>query len=456
MQEKKFELLLRQTGTSARFAMGAAGVSLAVLGWYHFTPWLLAWALSIVAVSLFRYSQHSKYPGRPPEARRARRVLTGYKLSGALSGALWGALAAYPANHLPPAMQSFTLLCPAMVATGAISSYASHLDHYRAFLFSLVGALLFAYTWTLGNDALPAYPVFLLFGLMLDTIARHHNRALNEVISAHQQVEAARQELEAANQQLTRQHKTIQKEEDIARHVFAQLTLGSDQDTPGIHTWNQAMGSLSGDLIQVARCPRGDTFLFLGDFTGHGLPAALGALPASSVFRTMVRKGLDVPVIARELNTKLHTLLPTGYFCCAVLMRLSRDRRHLTLWNGGLPPVLIKHRNGEALKQIRADNLPLGVVGDAEFSARCSHWELAPGDHILAYSDGLTEAENLDGRMWGRERLTELLCQAEPGHAIIEQLKEELLEFTNLAPPSDDISVIEILAGDAGQRQAVA
>lgn len=450
MQEQKIKLLLQQAGTSASFAIGAACVSLAVLGWYHPTPWLLAWALGVILVSLARRGFHRRFSARPGTPADQARWLERHKWSGILSGILWGLLAAFPTGHLPQALQIYPLLAPALVATAAISSYGLRPDHYRAFLLGLIGALLAAHGWRHGADGVAIdFVMFAILGLMLDIMAHRHARALHQAMDAQQA-------LEAANRRLTEQHKTIQQEEHIARHVFHQLTLSSDQDIPGVHTWNQAMGSLSGDLIQAALAPQGDVFLFLGDFTGHGLPAALGALPASSVFRTMVHKGLDVPVIARELNSKLYTLLPTGYFCCAVLMRLSADRRCLTLWNGGLPPVLIQCPDGTGLKQVAADNLPLGVVADADFSARCSQWSLGPGDRVLAYSDGLTEAENVDGEMWGRERLTELLQAARPGEAVLDRLKEELLEFTNLAPASDDISVIEVLAAETAARQAVA
>ena len=215
------------------------------------------------------------------------------------------------------------------------------------------------------------------------------------------------------------------------------------------------MGTLSGDLIQVVRGPDGSTYVFLGDFTGHGLPAALGAVPASTVFRTMAEKGLEVALIARELNCKLYTLLPTGYFCCAVIMKVNPERCGLELWNGGLPPVLIRRHDGH-FEEIPADNLPLGVVSGTEFTDHCTRHCLAAGDRVLVYSDGLIEAENHEGVMWGRKRLLALLAEAEGPGPALERLRAEILEFTNLAPVSDDISVIEIEAGDTACQEAVA
>lgn len=186
--------------------------------------------------------------------------------------------------------------------------------------------------------------------------------------------------------------------------------------------------------------------MFLGDFTGHGLPAALGALPASSVFLAMAGKGLSVDVIARELNNKLRQLLPVGYFCCAVLVELSADRRNLHVWNGGLPPVLIKRRGQPGYEKIASHSLPLGVVGNDEFEAAAQRRHLHPGDLLYAYTDGLTEAENFDGEMWGTARLETFLQRRDLPTPRLPSLIDAVLEHVNLAPPSDDISVVEIEA----------
>ncbi|MCP5430089.1 MAG: serine/threonine-protein phosphatase [Chromatiaceae bacterium] len=115
----------------------------------------------------------------------------------------------------------------------------------------------------------------------------------------------------------------------------------------------------------------------------------------------MAGKGLPVDVIARELNNKLRQLLPIGYFCCAVLLELSADRRSIHVWNGGLPPVLIKRRSQPGYEKIASHSLPLGVVGNDEFESTAQRHHLHAGDLLYAYSDGLTEAENFDGEMWG-------------------------------------------------------
>jgi serine phosphatase RsbU (regulator of sigma subunit) len=260
-------------------------------------------------------------------------------------------------------------------------------------------------------------------------------------------------ELQQQNNVLAQQQGLLQQEETLAKHVFAQLTLGGDHALPGIHTWNQSMGSLSGDLTQKARGPNGEAYVFLGDFTGHGLPAALGALPASSVFLAMAAKGLPIESIAGELNSKLRELLPVGYFCCGVLLQLSADRRTVRLWNGGLPPVLIRRCARRSHEYLRSHSLPLGVVDGDAFDASALEITLGPGDLLYAYTDGLTEAENVDGEMWGSERLETLLLRDDLPAPRLPVLIDAVLEHVHLAPASDDISVLEVEVSPAVAEQ---
>ncbi len=454
-QAESLRLLWRQAAGSARLAMAAALLSLLVLAAYDPSGWLIAWYAATSLVAFVRIRLHARFEAVYHDQCACCRWERYHLWTGMLSGLCWGLLGAQPIEQLPLALQSTTLLGPLLIATAALGAYAIRLNHYRAFLVSLFLALLASYTWRHGPQALPAWGIVGLFGLLLETTARRYHETLMETLATKHKVEHAHQELEEANRHLIQQHETMLQEEHIARHVFEQLTNANLDPADGVHTWNQPMGRLSGDLVQVAQVPDGSVYLFLGDFTGHGLPAALGAVPAATVFSTMARKGLPVEVIARELNTKLHSLLPTGYFCCAAVMRLSPARDRLCLWSGGLPPVLVQQRQG-GLLEIPSANLPLGVVGDAEFSDTCTELLLQPGDRVFVYTDGLTEAQNHEGEMWGGDRLRRLLADTAAEGSMLERLKEEILDFTNLAPASDDISLIEIVAGCGKDEEAVA
>lgn len=449
------DLLLRQSIVSAKASMAAALAAFAVFAQYRLSTALVMWTLTVLAVSGSRALLLNRRARRIDSSDSTQTCRLHY-WTGLASAASWGALAMLPADGLPAIMHSLTWIVPIVIATTAMSSYSIVIAHYRDYLAVLVLCVLGGLFLQHGEDALAGSVVYALFGPVIYLTGRRYHHNLVEAHQAKNQAQSMLKELSATNQSLRDRHAVAIQEEQIARHVFEQLILTSESDHIGIHTWNQAMGSLSGDLVQVRQGSQGRIYILLGDFTGHGLPAALGAVPTATVFRAMVDKNLPLTEIVRELNRKLYHLLPTGYFCCAAVLVLSHDRSSLEIWNGGLPPLFIREGGSGQLTQIAADHLPLGVVDDHDFDDTTSHWSLRPRDTVYVYSDGLTEAENVDGEMWGRQRFLDFLTRRDLHSPRIEHLKEQVLEFTNLAPPSDDISVVEIQSLPRESRQDAA
>lgn len=457
MQEDKMRVLFAQTRISSFGAIAGGICAFSVFSWYYFSPWMGLWLVAIISVSLQRLALYRRFLRHKGDYLPWQELWHKHLRTLVVSGVLWGSLTAYPDSHLPPSLASLTLLGPALVLVGALSSYAICTRQYQAFLASVIGTGLVSLTLTRGVEAVPALILYTLLGVLLNALAVRFSNVLEQSMRAKKTHEIAHIELEQANKDLERQRSQNEQEESLARHVFKQLTLSSDDGIPGVRKWNKAMGNLSGDIIQVFRGPKGEIYVYLGDFTGHGLPAALGAVPAASVFRTMVGKGLDVDVIAAELNRKLYSLLPTGYFCCAAILKFSPDRQRLTVWNGGLPPIFICHAKSAELQTISSTNLPLGVVDTKEFQANCTEWNLREDANVLVYSDGLTEAENVQGEMWGKGRLQSFLEEDRVRNgSFLNALKAQIEAFTEFAPASDDISVIEISTSIENAAQNVA
>src|SRR3546814_10428183 len=78
-------------------------------------------------------------------------------------------------------------------------------------------------------------------------------------------------------------------------------------------------------------------FVLLGDFTGHGLPAAIAAMPLAETFYGMSAKGYSSTDILREMYAKLKQILPVEMFCCSTLLDIDPKQGSLRLWYGGLP-----------------------------------------------------------------------------------------------------------------------
>src|SRR5690625_7779697 len=95
----------------------------------------------------------------------------------------------------------------------------------------------------------------------------------------------------------------------------------------------------------AAMRPSGSMMVLLGDFTGHGLPAAVGAMPLAATFYGMVPQGFAMTDILREMNTKLKSILPVGIFCCATLADINYRKPQIRLRNRGLPEACAYHSN---------------------------------------------------------------------------------------------------------------
>jgi sigma-B regulation protein RsbU (phosphoserine phosphatase) len=108
---------------------------------------------------------------------------------------------------------------------------------------------------------------------------------------------------------------------------------------------------------------------------------------------------------------------------------------------GHNPPRLKRCEDGSVIALEAVGNLPLGVFPDQEYGQ--ATLQLRPGDQIIFYTDGITEAQNAAGRMFGPERLDEALenCHLD-AQGLIETVLDTLKEFTGGLPPSDDQTVV--------------
>lgn len=255
-----------------------------------------------------------------------------------------------------------------------------------------------------------------------------------------------RRQLQALVQELEAKQRIIEKDEEVAKQVFAKIVQAGGQDQLYVNCWIKPMSSFSGDMMMSASSDEGLTYVLMCDFTGHGLPAALGALPTSSVFYAMARKGKPLQEIVMEINTKLLELLPTSHFCCASIMVLDHDKHSCSYWNAGLPPMLLISQEGEIRASMTANHVPMGIVAYKIEEVEAVEVTLLPGDSIYVYSDGLTEADNPAGEMFDESRLRDALAVPKTSRGRIPHVRALVEKFIDGNDQSDDISILELVA----------
>ena len=236
-----------------------------------------------------------------------------------------------------------------------------------------------------------------------------------------------------------------QHEEEIAEKVFSGALMAGNVALDKINTLMRPAALFSGDVLLTAYGPNGDLNVLLGDFTGHGLSAALGALPVSEVFRAMTAKGFSTAQILNETNRKLYELLPTGMFLAAQFIRVNHTLDVATVCCCGMPEILVTNETGATIKsRVISAGLPLGIVPEIDYLDTVENIALDPGDRLLLVSDGVTEARSPEGEHFGQSRLEQTIVEGDSSATIVENISNALNLFCKDARQDDDISLVEV------------
>lgn len=237
-------------------------------------------------------------------------------------------------------------------------------------------------------------------------------------------------------------HQHLLNEQRVAKAVFDKVAHTGCLQAPNIRYLQSPFALFNGDLLLAAYTPSGDMHVLLGDFTGHGLPAAVGAMPLAEAFYGMTGKGYGLAQTLREMNAKLKRILPVDMFCCALLLNISYQRGTVEFWGGGMPDGYHLAASGEVLATLPSTQLPLGVLAPERFDDRTQVMPLAPGERLLLLSDGVIETSNAGGQLFGVERLQQVIALNRTPALLFEELLQALQAFGGRA--RDDVSLCDI------------
>jgi hypothetical protein len=195
---------------------------------------------------------------------------------------------------------------------------------------------------------------------------------------------------------------------------------------------------VGGDFFQIVPLEGGSTLVILGDVSGKGLKAAMAVSMIVGSIRTLAETTSKPAEILAGLNRRLYGRLQGGFATC-VALRLDPDGS-CTLASAGHPAPFL---NGQEIGLPGA--LPLGVTLTAAYAE--SAFGLQPGDHFALYTDGLLEARNQTGEIYGFDRLRTLLAT----HPEAAQATEAAVAFGQ----DDDITVLTFTRLETGEAPAV-
>ena len=207
------------------------------------------------------------------------------------------------------------------------------------------------------------------------------------------------------------------------------------------HIYEPAL-NVGGDFYDFIELPQGGFGVCIADVVGKGLPAALLMASVRSTLRATVGCEYNADAVVGQVNRHLCRDTLESEYASLVYGVLSRDGREFTYCNAGHPPPLWL-RDGE-LTPLETGGPIIGVWPHAYLQRETV--ELRAGDALIMVTDGITEAMNYEGQMYGSSRLTESIRK----HALLDarQLARQILwdvrRFVGLADQSDDITIVVV------------
>ncbi len=278
-------------------------------------------------------------------------------------------------------------------------------------------------------------------------------RVLRAKINSYARLLSLQDRTLAYKEELAQWRSQAEEETRLSSHVMARLTETAGLRDPLVRHFNMPTETFGGDLVCAARAPGDILYVMLADATGHGLPAALTALPLTQVFYGMTAKGFPLGTIAEELNRKLQALMPADRFVAATLAAMDVHNQTVEVWNGGNPDAMFFNTAGEVALRWPSQHPPLGILPDAAFSGVTQTLSYRNAGRLLLCSDGLVDAESPTGERWGQDEIARLLSQTAPDRQF-SALVQELERHLSGRAAHDDISFLMVDA-PVERRQTV-
>jgi phosphoserine phosphatase RsbU/P len=247
---------------------------------------------------------------------------------------------------------------------------------------------------------------------------------------------------------------SLQKEMDLARLVQEAMIPKRSPNVPGLEVagWTRPASETGGDVFDLWPTRDGRLGIFLGDASGHGLAPMVVVSQVRTLVRTLAEIDTDPLVILSRINARMVSDLEAGRFITAFIGFLSPDGT-LDYCSAGHGPMVFRDGESFPLRLLDPTLPPLGVLDDLPEDrpeTLCIH----AGGSLVVLSDGIFEARNLDGDMFGIERVCAKLEKDRglPARQLIDRLYEDVHAWQGTDEPADDQTIVLAALAPADRR----
>ncbi len=238
--------------------------------------------------------------------------------------------------------------------------------------------------------------------------------------------------------------RTLEKEMALAREIQLALLPEHLPQIPGYSVFaaNDASRAVSGDFYEFQGREEGDEqVIVIADVSGKGMAASLLAASFDALLMGPIEVGQPTDVICSKISRRLFLKTPPERYVTAFIAALDPATGRVSYTNAGHNPGLLVRADGK-VQRLEANGMPIGLFPAVEYQR--VDITLGPGDLLLLYTDGITEAANPDNEEFGLERLQSVVLRhaQEPLVALGAWIENEVEVFADGTPYGDDRTMV--------------
>jgi phosphoserine phosphatase RsbU/P len=239
------------------------------------------------------------------------------------------------------------------------------------------------------------------------------------------------------------QRRALEQDLDLASQIQNGLLPKQSLSFAGweVYYHYEAAGPVSGDYCDLVSTGRSDLFFLLGDVSGKGVAASMLMAHLHAIFRSLITLDLPVSQLVEQANRVFCESTAPEYFATLVCGKASGSGAVEVCNAGHCPPLWVR---GDEVTSIEATGLPVGLFCSGQYSVK--KIQLAAGDSLLLYTDGLSEARNGSDAEYGIERLSKLAggCHRFSPQSLIGACLGDLAAFQSGTQKTDDLTLVAV------------
>jgi sigma-B regulation protein RsbU (phosphoserine phosphatase) len=285
-----------------------------------------------------------------------------------------------------------------------------------------------------------------------DTISKADTKTLGKCEICHEDVEPELLEVDytacVCIEHLSKEERhQLESELELAQDVQKMLLPQEAPDIPGLEiaAFSRPAQIVGGDYFDFVDFSNGLHGLAIADVAGHGVSASLHMASIQALLRTLVPISKSPAEVMRQIHKLFIHNIRFETFVTFFIGAFDSSTKTLTFSNAGHQPALVFRKNNsnkEAVEMLWPTGAAIGLIEEAEFAEKTI--ELHEEDLLVLYTDGVTEAVNLQYQEFGRERLIKLSEQVNNASAkqVVQEIRQGLEEFSEGKPLADDTTIV--------------